>query len=116
MRSTMGCIYFVNAFLVTFNGSDAYLFKAPTHCWDRDSSVSIATTIRAEPLVNRGSIPGCGIRDFSRFKSTQAGYETNPASYPMGLRDCIPNNKAAETWSWPLTPIYCRGFERLLLQ
>jgi len=29
----------------------------------------------------------------------------------MGIKDSFPGNKAARTWSWPLTSIYRRGQE-----
>jgi len=27
----------------------------------------------------------------------------------MHTKDSFPGDKAAGAWSWPLTPIYCRG-------
>jgi len=35
----------------------------------------------------------------------QNGSGAHEASYPMGNRDSFPGDKAAGTWSWPLTSI-----------
>jgi hypothetical protein len=52
-------------------------------------------------------------QDFSLFHSVQTNSGAHPASYPVGLGGSFPGEKAAETWRWPLTSIYCRGQEWL---
>jgi hypothetical protein len=49
-------------------------------------------------LGDRGSMvrfPGGGVGNFSLHHSFQNGSEAHPASYPMGIRDSFPGNKAA---------------------
>jgi hypothetical protein len=41
----------------------------------------------------------------------QTSSGAHPASYPMGTRGTSTGSKVAGAWSWPLTSIYCRGFE-----
>jgi hypothetical protein len=35
----------------------------------------------------------------------------HPASYPMSTRGSFPGSKVAGVWNWPLTSVYCRGWE-----
>jgi len=46
---------------------------------------------------------------FSLYHCIQNSLGAHPASYPMGMRGSFPGGKVAGTWTWTLTPIYCRG-------
>jgi hypothetical protein len=53
-----------------------------------------------------------GAKGFSSNLCVQTGSETHPASCTMGTGGPFPGGKsAAVAWRWPLTPIYCRGWE-----
>jgi hypothetical protein len=51
-----------------------------------------------------------GAGNFSLHR-VQTGSGAHPASYPMGTSDSFVGGKAAGSWSWPLTFIYCGGQE-----
>jgi hypothetical protein len=68
----------------------------------RDSSVGIALGYGLD-------YRGCRVRfltgagNFSLHHRVQNGSGAHPASYPMGTRGSFLGDKAAGTWSWPLT-------------
>jgi hypothetical protein len=70
--------------------------------WSRDSSVSTVTTLRAERLRNRGSIPGRRNR-FFLLPEVPTPRQV-PVQPPV---QCVPapfrGNKVAGAFGWPLT-------------
>jgi len=44
-------------------------------------------------------------RDLILLWSGPTGYGTHPPSYSVGTEDTVLGDKAAEGWSWPLTPV-----------
>jgi hypothetical protein len=69
------------------------------NCESRDSSVSIATRLRAGRS---------GAGNFSLHHRVRNDSGAHPASYLMGIRVSFPGGKAAGAWSWPLISIWCR--------
>jgi len=43
--------------------------------------------------------------NFSLRHRAQRGSRAHPDTYPMGIGCSFPESKAAEAWSWTLTPI-----------
>jgi hypothetical protein len=64
-----------------------------------DTSVAVATgySLNGKESIPRGR--------FSLHYSVLTGYGAHPAFYPMGTKGNLLGDKAAETWSWPLTSI-----------
>jgi len=60
-------------------------------------------------LDDRGSILGKGT-DFSLRHRVQRGSAAHPTSYPMGIAGSFSGGT-----DWPLTSIYCRGYECVLM-
>jgi hypothetical protein len=54
-------------------------------------------------------------RYFSLHQSVQTGSGAHPTSCPVGTGGSITGDKAAGTWSWQLTSIYCRCQGRMEL-
>jgi hypothetical protein len=52
-----------------------------------------------------------GTENFSLHHRVQTGSGAHPASFPMGNRDYLFENKAAEAWISPFTSLQCRGQE-----
>jgi len=77
---------------------------------DNTSAVGIATGYR---LVDRmiGARFPAESGNISLLHRVQIGTAAHPASYPISTRGSFPGDKAAGTWSWPLTPMYWRGQE-----
>jgi hypothetical protein len=87
----------------------------------KDGALNIRDTLRMRfcasyisSFKKRFSLRGCIMLSFGRI-SVSMGVVRHPASYPMGTRGSFPGGKAAGSWSWPLTSIYCRGQECLEL-
>jgi hypothetical protein len=80
-----------------------------TFLWNgsHDSSVGIATRLRAERQRNWGSISD---REKRFFCSTHCPHRlAGPrASYKMGTGGCFPGDKGTWAWGWPFTSNCCR--------
>jgi hypothetical protein len=81
-----------------------YYVRYPSSPKSRNSSVAIATGLRARRSGFCGSIPG-GSWEFCLHHCVQNGSGAHQASYPTGTREFFPGVKAAGTWSWQLTSI-----------
>jgi len=47
--------------------------------------------------------------NFSLWHHNQTNSGAHPTSYSMGTGDSFAGGKAAGTWSWPFTYIWCWG-------
>lgn len=64
--------------------------------------------VRDSELVDCCSIPG---RDQIFIFAPVTTSWAHPSSCPFGTRYCLPWCEAASSWSWPLTSVYCWGWE-----
>jgi hypothetical protein len=69
----------------------------------RDNSVGIALGYGLDDQGSRIQFPA-GSGNFSLHHRLQNGSGAHPASYPVGTRGSFLGGKAAEAWSWPLSP------------
>ena len=61
--------------------------------WSRDSGAGVVTRLQVGQLRNHASIPGRG-KTFCRLQSAQTGSGAHPASYSIGSRELLPQDKA----------------------
>jgi hypothetical protein len=73
-----------------------------------DAKYEVSTVIRMDDRDSRVRFLA-RTGNFSLHHRVQNGSGAHPASYPMGTKGSFPGGKVAGAWSWPLTPIYCRG-------
>jgi hypothetical protein len=77
-----------------------------------DSSVVIATTLRAGWPKNRG-LDSWHKKELFASPQRRARLWGPPSHLSNGYRGLFPPGKAARAWSWPLTSIQCRSQEYL---
>jgi hypothetical protein len=93
--------------------SRSYTIFSPTYSppsTSRDSSVGIATWLRAERSGSRARFP-TGAGNFSLHNRVQTGSGARPASCPVCARGSFAGGKASVVWGWRLTSMKCRGQE-----
>jgi len=66
--------------------------------------------------------PSCSVCIASRLRQNvcsspqhPVGYEVNPASHSVGASGYLPGGNVASAWSWPLTSMWRRGLEYMVL-
>jgi hypothetical protein len=92
----------ISPLLHTFSWRGACLSIGYVFMMSRDSSVGIATRLRALDDWGSKAPFQAGAGNFSLHHRVQNGSGAHPASYPRSTRCSFPGGKAAGAWSWSL--------------
>jgi hypothetical protein len=86
----------------------------PLRMWKERRELTAVTGPQADHEKNYGWCPA-GSRDLCLLQSFQTASGAHPVSYSMDKRGPFPVNIVTAAWSWPLTLVYCNGYEWVVL-